>query len=196
LFDQRGATFARIVNGRIDIGAFESLAGDYNVNGAVDAVDYALWRNTLGSTTDLRADGDGDGRISNADVLVWRANFGRTAAGDGQSAASEELVAVAIAAAPPALQAGPLLVTLPFVDDIATPLPRRAVGSRLLLPIAANREATANESLLIRIALQRTARDERRDFSPPPGKAMRATLREVELAWDAVDRVFETIGTS
>jgi len=33
------------------------LAGDYSFNGVVDAEDYAVWRDTLGSTNDLRADG-------------------------------------------------------------------------------------------------------------------------------------------
>jgi predicted outer membrane repeat protein len=80
LHDQRGAPFIRVYGGRIDIGAVESqpdtLLGDYNLNGIVDAADNALWRNTKGSTSDLRADGDGNGQVDNADYLVWRANFG------------------------------------------------------------------------------------------------------------------------
>ena len=35
------------------------LTGDYNHDGIVSAADYTVWRDTLGSTTDLRADGDG-----------------------------------------------------------------------------------------------------------------------------------------
>jgi hypothetical protein len=195
LFDQRGATFARIVNGRIDIGAFELLAGDYNANGAVDAVDYVLWRETRGSTTDLRADGNADGFIDVADLLVWRANFGKTAAGEGQSAASEE-VPVAIAAMLPPLPAGPANpVTSPHVDDTATPLRRRAVGPRLHAPIALNREVTTDELLLNLRLLQRTARDDGRDFSALPRNATRAAPHKLQLTWSAVDRVFETIGS-
>ena len=58
------------------------LAGDYNNDGSVDAVDYTVWRDTLGSTTDLRANGDNTGasagKIDQADYLFWRANYGNT----------------------------------------------------------------------------------------------------------------------
>src|SRR5690606_17034512 len=38
-----------------------ALAGEYNDDGVVDARDYTVWRNTLDSTTDLRANGDDTG---------------------------------------------------------------------------------------------------------------------------------------
>jgi hypothetical protein len=54
--------------------------GDYNQNGVVDAADYTVWRDTLGSTTDMRANGDdtaeSKGVIDAADYAVWHANFG------------------------------------------------------------------------------------------------------------------------
>jgi hypothetical protein len=82
LFDQRGEPFSRVHGGRIDMGALESqpnpLPGDYNFDGTVDAADFALWRNTHNSNTDLRADGNVDGIVDGADYEVWRANFGRT----------------------------------------------------------------------------------------------------------------------
>ena len=57
-----------------------TLPGDYNGDGAVDAADYVVWRETIGSTTDLRANGDNIGASENlideADYVVWRANFG------------------------------------------------------------------------------------------------------------------------
>jgi hypothetical protein len=56
------------------------LAGDYNANGIVDAADYTLWRDLLGSTTDLRADGDRNGTVDPGDYLVWKATFGNRAA--------------------------------------------------------------------------------------------------------------------
>ncbi|MEQ8848822.1 hypothetical protein, partial [Botrimarina sp.] len=37
------------------------LPGDYNADGVVDGADYTVWRDTLGSTSDLRADGQPDG---------------------------------------------------------------------------------------------------------------------------------------
>ncbi len=60
------------------------INGDYNDDGVVDAADYTVWRDTLGSTTDLRANGDDTGAsagvIDAADYAAWRANFGATAA--------------------------------------------------------------------------------------------------------------------
>jgi arabinogalactan endo-1,4-beta-galactosidase len=58
------------------------LAGDYNQDGSVDAADYLVWRKTLSSTTDLRANGDNTeasaGIIDQADFDFWRARFGNT----------------------------------------------------------------------------------------------------------------------
>jgi hypothetical protein len=48
------------------------LSGDFNGDGSVNAADYVVWRNGLGSTH------------TQADYELWRANFGRTAA-SGQS---------------------------------------------------------------------------------------------------------------
>jgi hypothetical protein len=65
-----------------DLTETPALTGDYNGNGTVDAADYVVWRKTLGSDTDLRANGDNTGSsagvIDQADNAVWRANFGRT----------------------------------------------------------------------------------------------------------------------
>jgi hypothetical protein len=63
------------------LSVINSPPGDYNQNGVVDAPDYVVWRNTLGSMTDLRADGNGSGGIEAADYDVWRANFGQTGSG-------------------------------------------------------------------------------------------------------------------
>jgi hypothetical protein len=62
------------------------LPGDYNGdgiangtdNGSVGTEDYAIWLNTYGSTTDLRADGDDNGVVDQADYDVWTANYGNT----------------------------------------------------------------------------------------------------------------------
>jgi hypothetical protein len=56
------------------------LEGDYNRDGAVDAIDYTLWSDTRGSTTNLAADGDHNGVVDLGDHAVWAANFGATAA--------------------------------------------------------------------------------------------------------------------
>jgi hypothetical protein len=56
------------------------IAGDYNLSGTVDAADFVVWRNSLGSVVPAysSADGDGNGIIDQNDYGVWRANFGRT----------------------------------------------------------------------------------------------------------------------
>jgi hypothetical protein len=66
------------------------LPGDFNADGTVDAADYIVWRKTLGSTTDLRANGDDTGAsagvIDQADFDFWKARFGNTLpAGSGSA---------------------------------------------------------------------------------------------------------------
>jgi hypothetical protein len=61
---------------------FPALAtGDYNADGTVDSLDYALWRATFGSQTRLAADGNSDGRVDAADFVVWRIAAGSFEAG-------------------------------------------------------------------------------------------------------------------
>lgn len=58
-----------------------TIPGDYNGDGAVNAADYTVWRDSLGADVPIRsgADGDGDGVIGPNDYAVWQANFGMTA---------------------------------------------------------------------------------------------------------------------
>jgi hypothetical protein len=72
----------------LTIQSCSQTAGDYNGNCTVDAADYTVWRDTLGSTTDLRANGDNTtvgsvGKIDAADYTVWKNNFGTVAIGSG-----------------------------------------------------------------------------------------------------------------
>lgn len=57
------------------------FGGDYNKNSIVDAADYTVWRDTFGSTSDLRADGDKNGTIEQADYDYWKARFGNQVKG-------------------------------------------------------------------------------------------------------------------
>ncbi|TWT93387.1 hypothetical protein Pla108_38810 [Botrimarina colliarenosi] len=60
------------------------LTGDYNGDGMVNAADYTVWRDTLGSTEDLRADGNGNLIIDGpsgmgSDYDLWASNYGAVA---------------------------------------------------------------------------------------------------------------------
>ena len=66
----------------IELLSATALPGDYNADGAVDAADYTVWRDSLGATgvpAFSGADGDGDGDITQDDYGVWVANFGNAA---------------------------------------------------------------------------------------------------------------------
>ena len=56
----------------------DRYAGDFNGDGVVDAADYTVWRETLGSTTLLSADADRNGTVDSADYAIWRTQFGWT----------------------------------------------------------------------------------------------------------------------
>lgn len=87
--DQRGVTYARVVGGKADIGAYEvqtagpALPGDYTRDQTVDAADFVLWRKTKGNDVlqYTGADGNGSSTIDDADYDVWRGNFGAQAFG-------------------------------------------------------------------------------------------------------------------
>jgi hypothetical protein len=61
------------------------LAGDYNGNGVVDAADYTVWRDNLGTSFALGGNGDESGGsagvVDQADYAYWKANFGNTLGG-------------------------------------------------------------------------------------------------------------------
>ena len=64
------------------------LAGDYNTDGVVDAADYTVWRNKLGSGVSLP--NDNTPGVAADDYTRWKANFGAVSPGigDGSGAAS------------------------------------------------------------------------------------------------------------
>lgn len=58
------------------------LPGDFNQDGTVDAADYTVWRDSLGTTDPLGGNGDemgaSNGLVDAADYVLWRTNFGLT----------------------------------------------------------------------------------------------------------------------
>jgi len=65
------------------LGPTQTVPGDYNFNGIVDAADYTVWRDHLGSATALPND-DTPG-VGNDDYARWKSHFGQVAGrGGGQ----------------------------------------------------------------------------------------------------------------
>ncbi|QDU58692.1 dockerin type I domain-containing protein [Aeoliella mucimassa] len=73
---------------------FIDLQGDYNSDGVVNLADYTVWRDSLGSTSDLRANGDDTGAsqgvVDATDYQVWKANFGAST-GASQAVANTQV---------------------------------------------------------------------------------------------------------
>lgn len=66
----------------------DPATGDYNSDGRVDLADYTIWRDSLGSSTQLAADGNGNDMIDSGDYTVWKQQFG-SIAGTGAIAGSQ-----------------------------------------------------------------------------------------------------------
>ena len=64
------------------VASLQPLLGDYNKNGVVDAADYTVWRDHLGTNFDLNFNGDESGAsvgiVDQADYALWQAHFGET----------------------------------------------------------------------------------------------------------------------
>ena len=58
--------------------------GDFNRDGRVDAADYAMWRSTFGSISQLAADASGNAVVDAADYVIWRKNLSTAGNANGQ----------------------------------------------------------------------------------------------------------------
>jgi hypothetical protein len=82
--DASGELYALFDNGNVVRLAAPMLAGDYNGDRAVDAADYTVWRDHVGSETQMPNDAIG-GVIGIDQYDQWKLNFGSGAAGVGST---------------------------------------------------------------------------------------------------------------
>lgn len=89
-----GAGFSGIVD---ELGGSTPL-GDYNLDTVVNAADYTIWQDTLGSTTDFRANGTNEGAsldlIDEADYQWWKDHFGNAGVQPGAPSPTESFFRV------------------------------------------------------------------------------------------------------
>ena len=81
-FDQRGAGYQRVVNGRVDIGALEVQApsADFDFDGDIDGRDFLAWQRGYGTPapTAVKSQGDADNDldVDGSDLTVWQDQYG------------------------------------------------------------------------------------------------------------------------
>jgi hypothetical protein len=98
-FDQRGFAFSRVVNGRIDMGAFEhgAVSADFDVDLDVDGFDFLAWQRGFGLTgaaaTSASGNADGDLDVDGDDLAIWESQFG-DAPGMGPLITAEDIALV------------------------------------------------------------------------------------------------------
>jgi hypothetical protein len=103
-FSQAGLKFEFLINGASDFttGAIvfgnhpvpPSALGDFNGDSRVDAADYTVWRDNLGSTSDASILNRGDqiAGVSAGDYNIWKQNFGKAyGTGSGAFAAGAQV---------------------------------------------------------------------------------------------------------
>jgi WD40 repeat protein len=102
-----------------DVRRDSTIPGDFNNDGTVDAADYVVWRNGLGTT------------YTPADYDAWRANFGRSAG--GAAAVAEHAASNANVAQIPEPTAAVLIVIgLALTPCAVGRRPRRFIDGKLI----------------------------------------------------------------
>ncbi len=73
LYEETGANGPTASGARIfRLRYVNTIAGDCDIDGDVDAADYTVWQTSFGSNLLLAADGNGNGVVDAADYTVWR----------------------------------------------------------------------------------------------------------------------------
>jgi len=205
VFDQRGPGapgYARVVEGRIDIGAVESQAAaadsadfdtDGDIDGDIDGADFLAWQRGFGTPAPLAAktdgDADNDNDVDGDDLGIWEGQFGITAS-----------LAVSVEAATASISTASVVEPVPvsgeLVDGalavaVVDEQPDRVSNSRALVDHSPLLDLLAAELLrrndlttgpnVASDLIADTTRDER-DSSESPSKWI-----------DALDKVFASV---
>jgi sulfatase modifying factor 1 len=84
------------------VASIAALPGDFNLNGVVDAADYTVWRDHLGTNFYLAGNGDetgaGAGVVDGADYNLWKAHFGQVSSGLASTTSIPEPASALLAA--------------------------------------------------------------------------------------------------
>ncbi len=77
VYSRNGFDTGQVYVDEIQLAISDSLPGDFNADGIVDAADYTVWRDNFGATDEsaLNFSGDGGG-VGQGDYDLWLANFG------------------------------------------------------------------------------------------------------------------------
>ena len=167
------------------------LPGDYNLNGIVDAADYTVWRDTLGSMSDLRADGSGNGKVDADDYTVWKSHFGQTlpAPGGGSGAAVETVGLLAVQNPEPVAEVLPEVASAP-AEPIAAAARAASFAlhdvhsreqdtpSRSRVHLSRRRVADSGHDQLLVLALDRVGRFRRQDVPATLGRETQDSLAQ------------------
>jgi hypothetical protein len=72
-------TCTQYVGYKVDALAVARPYADFNLDGVIDAADYAIWRANIGTSADAsfeKGDANGDGVVDSADYVLWRHTVG------------------------------------------------------------------------------------------------------------------------
>ncbi len=156
---------------------------DFNDDGTVDAADYTLWRDSLGSqvTPGDLGDADFNGLVDAADHVIWQAQFGTSPGAGGGAGAGGEAEANAEASA-----ASASLLTEATVDRSLSIAGERSSIKRHLLPASHRAFDTVIESHDLLLAARRTSIVERDRLPFDAREELDRSGSSVDIAGDSL----------